>query len=194
MTLVGCARSAGTWLAFVRDHARLRLHDDHQHHRAARRHQDRLVVHRHDHRDVAHLARAALDRAARAGGRSRMTTRAAFHPRGRRRARSGSSPTGRTPGYPRSTSTSCARRSESHHLPPDERVLFLEVRPGDVSEFSGMLKVDGRRRRRAPRAALRQPGDSRTPSPRCCSTSATRPDRSRTPTSAGPKATRSSTC
>jgi hypothetical protein len=32
---------------------------------------------------------------------------------------------------------------ESHHLPPDERVLFVEVRPGDVSEFSGRLKVTG---------------------------------------------------
>jgi hypothetical protein len=33
--------------------------------------------------------------------------------------------------------------SESHHLPPDEPVLFLEVRPGDVSEFSGRLHVEG---------------------------------------------------
>jgi hypothetical protein len=32
---------------------------------------------------------------------------------------------------------------ESHHLPPDERVLFIEVRPGDVSEFSGVLRVSG---------------------------------------------------
>jgi hypothetical protein len=32
---------------------------------------------------------------------------------------------------------------ESHHLPPDERVLFVEVRPGDVSEFSDRLKVTG---------------------------------------------------
>ena len=32
--------------------------------------------------------------------------------------------------------------SESHHL-PGERVLFLEVRPGDVSEFSGRLRVVG---------------------------------------------------
>jgi hypothetical protein len=32
--------------------------------------------------------------------------------------------------------------SESHHL-PGERVLFLEVRPGDVSEFSGILRVKG---------------------------------------------------
>jgi hypothetical protein len=33
--------------------------------------------------------------------------------------------------------------SESHHLPPDESVLFLEVRPGDVSEFAGRLHVEG---------------------------------------------------
>jgi hypothetical protein len=32
---------------------------------------------------------------------------------------------------------------ESHHLPPDERVLFVEVRPGDVSAFSERLKVGG---------------------------------------------------
>jgi hypothetical protein len=32
---------------------------------------------------------------------------------------------------------------ESHHLPPDERVLFVEVRPGDVSAFSDRLEVTG---------------------------------------------------
>jgi len=32
---------------------------------------------------------------------------------------------------------------ESHHLPPDQSVLFLEVRPGDVSEFSDVLLVAG---------------------------------------------------
>jgi hypothetical protein len=32
---------------------------------------------------------------------------------------------------------------ESHHLPPDEGVLFLEVRPGDASEFSHKLRVEG---------------------------------------------------
>jgi FtsH-binding integral membrane protein len=32
---------------------------------------------------------------------------------------------------------------ESHHLPSDERVLFIEVRPGDASEFSGVLHVSG---------------------------------------------------
>ena len=33
--------------------------------------------------------------------------------------------------------------TESHHLPPGERVLFLEVRPGDASEFSDVLDVQG---------------------------------------------------
>jgi len=32
---------------------------------------------------------------------------------------------------------------DSHHLPPDEHVLFVEVRPGDVSQFSDTLKVQG---------------------------------------------------
>jgi hypothetical protein len=32
---------------------------------------------------------------------------------------------------------------ESHHLPIDEPVLFLEVQPGDASEFSEILKVRG---------------------------------------------------
>ena len=32
---------------------------------------------------------------------------------------------------------------DSHHLPPQERVLFLEVRPGDASDFSDVLDVRG---------------------------------------------------
>ena len=32
---------------------------------------------------------------------------------------------------------------ESHHLAPNEPVLFLEVRPGDASEFSEVLVVEG---------------------------------------------------
>src|SRR5438105_28764 len=32
---------------------------------------------------------------------------------------------------------------ESHHLPPEEPILFLEVRPGDVSDFRGTLQVTG---------------------------------------------------
>ena len=33
--------------------------------------------------------------------------------------------------------------TESHHLPPDDPVLFLEVRPGDASQFSEVLRVKG---------------------------------------------------
>jgi hypothetical protein len=33
--------------------------------------------------------------------------------------------------------------SVAHHLPPREHVLFVEVRPGDVSEFSGRMLVEG---------------------------------------------------
>lgn len=33
--------------------------------------------------------------------------------------------------------------SESHHLPSDEYVMFVEVRPGDVSDFSDVLNVSG---------------------------------------------------
>jgi hypothetical protein len=32
---------------------------------------------------------------------------------------------------------------DSHHLPPEERVLFVEVRPGDASAFSDRLTVTG---------------------------------------------------
>ncbi len=32
---------------------------------------------------------------------------------------------------------------ESHHLTPAERILFVEVQPGDVSEFSDTLKITG---------------------------------------------------
>lgn len=34
---------------------------------------------------------------------------------------------------------------DTHHLPPDARVLFLEILPGDASEFSDVLKVHGKR-------------------------------------------------
>ncbi|HJR60700.1 MAG TPA: hypothetical protein VJ813_14915 [Vicinamibacterales bacterium] len=32
---------------------------------------------------------------------------------------------------------------ESHHLPDDAPVLFVEIRPSDASEFSGILRVEG---------------------------------------------------
>lgn len=33
--------------------------------------------------------------------------------------------------------------TDCHHLPPEDPVLFLEVQPGDASEFSEVLQVDG---------------------------------------------------
>ncbi len=33
---------------------------------------------------------------------------------------------------------------EAHHLPPDARVVFLEIHPGDVSEFANVLHVRAR--------------------------------------------------
>ena len=47
---------------------------------------------------------------------------------------------------------------ESHHLPPDARVLFVEVQPSDASTFSEVSCRRGERRR-TPRAAMREPGD-----------------------------------
>jgi hypothetical protein len=32
---------------------------------------------------------------------------------------------------------------DSHHLPPHERVLFIEIQPGDASDFSDILQVRG---------------------------------------------------
>lgn len=32
---------------------------------------------------------------------------------------------------------------DSHHLPPQERVLFIEIQPGDASDFSDILEVRG---------------------------------------------------
>ena len=48
------------------DRRDLSLHDVREHGRAAGRAEDRLVLHRHHHLHVAHLARAPIDRAARA--------------------------------------------------------------------------------------------------------------------------------
>jgi hypothetical protein len=46
-------------------------------------------------------------------------------------------------GDPEEYSSKLREARESHHLPLDEPILFLEVRPGDVSEFSGTLSVTG---------------------------------------------------
>jgi hypothetical protein len=46
-------------------------------------------------------------------------------------------------GLPEEYAHKLREASDSHHLPPGERVLFLEVRPSDVSDFSDVLKVEG---------------------------------------------------
>jgi hypothetical protein len=46
-------------------------------------------------------------------------------------------------GSPEAYEAKLREARESHHLPEGQRVLFLEVRPGDVSEFTGTLKVSG---------------------------------------------------
>ena len=63
----------------------------------------------------------------------------------RRRAtvRSGSSPIGPIPGLPEEYEHKLREARDSHHLTPDDPVLFLEVRPGDASEFSAVLEVEG---------------------------------------------------
>ena len=97
-------RQSHRWVAVPRHHGRLRLHDDHQHLRAARRHQDRLALHRHHRRHVARVARAALDRAARARHRARRAGGAVHRRRpSTRRGASGSSPTVRATARSRST-------------------------------------------------------------------------------------------
>ena len=38
-----------------------------------------------------------------------------------------------------------AEARQTHHLPEHDPVLFLEVRPGDTSNFSELLKIEGKR-------------------------------------------------
>jgi hypothetical protein len=46
-------------------------------------------------------------------------------------------------GHPREYEYKLREARESHHLPPEERVLFLEVQPGDASDFAGVVMVQG---------------------------------------------------
>ena len=78
--------------------------------------------------------------------------------------------------------------SDSHHLPPGDPVLFLEVKPGDASQFSEVLAVQGRARSTAIASCDARARRFPTPSRRCCSTSGIGPARSLTCTSDGPKA------
>ena len=46
-------------------------------------------------------------------------------------------------GLPSEYESKMREASDSHHVPPDEPVLFLEIQPGDASEFSDVLRVQG---------------------------------------------------
>jgi hypothetical protein len=46
-------------------------------------------------------------------------------------------------GLPKEYEDKMREASDSHHVPPDEPVLFLEIQPGDASEFSDILRVEG---------------------------------------------------
>jgi len=46
-------------------------------------------------------------------------------------------------GLPQEYARKLREAQESHHLPPDTRVLFLEVKPSDASLFSDVLYVQG---------------------------------------------------
>jgi len=46
-------------------------------------------------------------------------------------------------GLPKEYEDKMREASDSHHVPPDEPVLFLEIQPGDASEFSDILRVQG---------------------------------------------------
>ena len=160
--------------------------------RATGRPQDRILLHRHDHPDVAGLAGDALDRAARPGDRGghARAGRSCRRPAARR---SGSSPTGPTPGCRPSTNTSFARRATRITCCRTIASCSSRCRPGDVSEFSDRLEVTG--------VDVGGHHVLRCISPAIpnaiaafCSTPVTSPARSRTPISAGRKGTRSSTC
>jgi len=47
-------------------------------------------------------------------------------------------------GLPAEYASKLKEAREAHHLPPDARVVFLEVHPGDASDFAGVLKIQGR--------------------------------------------------
>ena len=46
-------------------------------------------------------------------------------------------------GQPDEYATKLREAREAHHLPEEEAVLFVEVRPGDVSDFRGTLSITG---------------------------------------------------
>ena len=48
-------------------------------------------------------------------------------------------------GQPSEYASKLREATDAHHLPPETKVLFLEIQPGDASEFADTLHVRGRR-------------------------------------------------
>jgi hypothetical protein len=82
---------------------------------------------------------------------------------------------------------------DTHHLGPNQRVLFVEVRPADASAFSGDLRVKASMSQAIASSAASAP-PSRTRWPRCFCTCAIARDTFRTRTSGGRKGIRLPTC
>ena len=84
----------------------------------------------------------------------------------------------------------------ARHAPAEAVGAGAVRRGGHHRRVRVQQRAEGARRRDrpVPRAALPQRRGARTPSPACCCTSAIAPARCRTPTSGGPRATRSPTC
>ena len=55
------------------------------------------------------------------------------------------------------TRTSCERRRDSHHLPPEDPVLFLEVQPGDASDSARCCACAARRSTATASSAVKSP-------------------------------------
>ena len=141
VTICGVARRTGMGRLFRAD-PHLRLHHDRQHRRTAGRPQDRHHLHRRHRHQLDGVAGAAVDRAARAGGRSGRPGPQRFSAM-RRRGPVRIIANRPDTGLPEEYEHKLKEAMESHHLTADDAVLFIEVRPGDVSEFSGVLQVSG---------------------------------------------------
>ena len=63
-------------------------------------------------------------------------------------------------GLPEEYAAKLREAREAHHLPPDARVMFLEMHPGDASAFSESLHIDGAGRWRPSGAVDAQSGHS----------------------------------
>ena len=119
----------------------VRLHDRHQHDRAARGDQDRVDFHRRRswsprwcRARCVRLSFACTDSSS-TTWRSRTSTAVASRGRAIRiiANRPGT-------GLPSEYEDKMREASDSHHVPPDDPVLFLEIQPGDASEFSDVLQ------------------------------------------------------